>query len=252
MQNRIKQKLKEVEQHHLVHILYACESGSRAWGFPSPNSDYDVRFIYVHPFNKYLSIDEPLSHLSLPIDDELDLHGWDLKKSLQLIRKSNTTPFEWLQSPIIYQQNAPIARSLWQLCPDFFNGRGNIFHYLGIAKSALQSLDGEQIGIKKLFYVLRPLLCAKWCLEKQQIAPMTIAPLLTLIPSDLKNKIEQLITYKATVVESSPIVIDSAILSFIEQTINEITNRVHSVPERRFKTGKLDDMFMQTLMGLNT
>lgn len=171
MHHKIPQKLSEIAQQHRIHILYACESGSRAWGFPSPNSDYDVRFIYVHPLDKYLAIDNPSSHLTFPVDDELDLQGWDLKKTLQLIRKSNTTPFEWLQSPIIYQQNEAIAGQLWQLCAHFFNARGNIYHYLGIAKSALQNRDGQQIGIKKLFYVLRPLLCAKWCLENGKLRP---------------------------------------------------------------------------------
>lgn len=250
MQNRIKQKLAELAQQHNIHILYACESGSRAWGFPSPNSDYDVRFIYVHRFEKYLAIDNPASHLTFPIDDELDLHGWDLKKTLQLIRKSNTTPFEWLQSPIIYQQNAPIANQLWQLCADFFNARGNIHHYLGIAKSALQSSEGQQIGIKKLFYVLRPLLCAKWCLEKQQIAPMAITPLLTLLPDDLSQQINDIIALKATMTESTPITIDPKILLFIEQSMIEIKESLQAIDEQHFKADKLDRFFIQTLMSL--
>lgn len=251
MDNRIKQKLAELAKDHNIQILYACESGSRAWGFPSPNSDYDVRFIYVHPRDRYLEIDHPSSHLTLPIDDELDLHGWDLKKTLQLIRKSNTTPFEWLQSPIIYQQNASIARQLWALCGDYFNARGNIFHYLGIAKSALQTSDGQQIGVKKLFYVLRPLLCAKWCLEKQQIAPMAIAPLLTLLPNDLQDKINAIIAHKATLAESHPINIDDDILQFIEQAMQDIADNVQPLPERRFKTGPLNDFFVKTLNQLN-
>lgn len=251
MENRIKQKLAELEQQHKIHILYACESGSRAWGFPSPNSDYDVRFIYVHPRDRYLEIDHPSSHLTLPIDDELDLHGWDLKKTLQLIRKSNTTPFEWLQSPIIYQQNVAIAHPLWALCGDYFNARGNIFHYLGIAKSSLQTSDGQQIGIKKLFYVLRPLLCAKWCIEKQQIAPMAIAPLMTLLSNGMQDKINTIIADKATLAESYPINIDDEILQFIEQTMQDITNKVQPLPEHHFKTGPLNDFFLKTLNQLN-
>ena len=250
MQNRIQGKLIELEQQYNINIIFACESGSRAWGFPSPNSDYDVRFIYIHPIDKYLSIDNPPFHLTFPIDDELDLHGWDLKKTLQLIRKSNTTPFEWLQSPIIYQQNAAIAEPLWQLCAEFFNARGNIFHYLGIAKSAWQSSQGQQIGVKKLFYVLRPLLCAKWCLEKQQIAPMAIAPLLTLLPENLRNKINKIIEQKATMAESQLIAIDPEILLFIEQSMNDILQQVAPITERHFKPAKLDQFFIKTLMDL--
>lgn len=250
MKNRINQKLIALTQQYNIHILYACESGSRAWGFPSPNSDYDVRFIYVHPYKNYLAIDNPPSHLTLPIDDELDLHGWDLKKTLQLVRKSNTTPFEWLQSPIIYQQNELFAQQLWALCNDYFNARGNIFHYLGIAKSALQSSEGKQIGVKKLFYVLRPLLCAKWCLEKQQIAPMAIAPLMALLPNDLQDKINAIITHKATVAESQPILIDDDILQFIEKTMLDIADKVQLLTERHFKTDPLNEFFLQTLNAL--
>lgn len=251
MENQIKQKLIELEQKHNIHILYACESGSRAWGFPSPNSDYDVRFIYVHPRDRYLEIDHPSSHLTFPIDDELDLHGWDLKKTLQLIRKSNTTPFEWLQSPIIYQQHAQIAEQLWTLCGNYFNARGNIFHYLGIAKSSLMTSDGQQIGVKKLFYVLRPLLCAKWCIEKQQISPMAIAPLLTLLPQNLQDKINAIIVDKAKLAESHPINIDDEILQFIEQTMQYITDKVQPLPERHFKAAPLNDFFIKTLNQLN-
>lgn len=251
MKTRIKQTLQALEQQHDIDIIYACESGSRAWGFPSPNSDYDVRFIYVHPRDRYLDIDHPSSHLTLPIDDELDLHGWDLKKSLQLIRKSNTTPFEWLQSPIIYQQNESIARQLWALCSHYFNARGNIYHYLGIAKSSLQTSADQQIGVKKLFYVLRPLLAAKWCLQKQQIAPMAMAPLMTLLPNDLYDKINTIIAHKATVAESHPINIDDDILQFIEHTMQDITDQVKPLPERHFDSGPLNDFFLQTLTQLN-
>jgi len=248
MQNRIKQQLRDIEQQYQIKILYACESGSRAWGFPSPNSDYDVRFIYVHPRDKYLSIDEPATQLTFPINDELDFHGWDLKKTLQLIRKSNTTPFEWLQSPIIYQQNDVISASLWALCQHYFNARGNIYHYLGIAKSALQTGDGQQIGIKKLFYVLRPLLCAKWCLEKQQIAPMAIEPLMALLPTELKDNINTLIEYKAGVEESYPITIEPMILNFIDHTASDINAKVQQIKEIRFDSQRLDAFFINLLM----
>ncbi|WP_392563803.1 nucleotidyltransferase domain-containing protein [Orbus wheelerorum] len=252
MQNRIKQQLRDIELQHQITILYACESGSRAWGFPSPNSDYDVRFIYVHPRNKYLSIDDPAAQLTFPINDELDFHGWDLKKTLQLIRKSNTTPFEWLQSPIIYQQHPAISASLWALCQHYFNARGNIYHYLGIAKSALQTGDGLQIGIKKLFYVLRPLLSAKWCLEKQQIAPMAIAPLMALLPKQLQDNINTLIKYKSTVEESYSIDIEPLILDFIDQTASELNTKVQLIDEVRFDSKLLDDFFLNVLTSETT
>ncbi|CAK9886932.1 MAG: hypothetical protein XXXJIFNMEKO3_03382 [Candidatus Erwinia impunctatus] len=251
MEKIIKEKLVEIEVRNNIRILYACESGSRAWGFPSANSDYDVRFIYIHSRDRYLSIDNPPSHLTLPRDEELDLLGWDLKRTLQLVRKSNTTPFEWLQSSIVYQQNERVAEMLWQLCRQYFNARGNIFHYLGIAKSALQSAEGQQIGIKKLFYVIRPLLCAKWCLEKKQIAPIEIEPMIKLLSDELSEKITTLISYKSVTAESFSVTIDPVIYEFIEKTKNDIFSKVQLLTERRFKTQPLDDFFIETLQYLD-
>lgn len=187
MRKIIQQQLNQIQQLHNIKIIHACESGSRAWGFPSPNSDYDIRFIYLRPLEKYLAIEKETGELSFPITCELDIKGWDLKKTLQLIQKSNTTPFEWLQSPIIYQQQTQLSQQLWQLCTQYFNPRGNVHHYLGIATSAKQNLNGRQIKIKKLFYILRPLLCALWYIHHNQIAPMTTTSLMQLLTPALQQ-----------------------------------------------------------------
>src|ERR1700750_867100 len=114
MQQIITGKLSEIIQEHKITLLFANESGSRAWGFPSPDSDYDVRFIYARPYKYYLSIVDRKYDLHFPITDELDVYGWDIRKVLALIRKSNTTPFEWLQSPIVYRQEQGFRDELWQ------------------------------------------------------------------------------------------------------------------------------------------
>src|SRR3954464_10534874 len=103
MREQIEEALGAIERECGVRILYACESGSRAWGFPSPDSDYDVRIIYIHPPDWYLSIDDKKDTLELPINDELDISGWELRKALRMMRKSNAVIYEWLQSPIVYQ-----------------------------------------------------------------------------------------------------------------------------------------------------
>lgn len=174
MKTTIINRLAAIERSNDIKILFACESGSRGWEFPSPDSDFDVRFIYVRPINHYLAISEKDDQLGFPINDELDIYGWDIKKVLKLIRKSNTTPFEWLQSPIIYREQDDFKNKLWTLCQSYFYRKTNVNHYLGIARGAIDTvINGDEIKIKKLFYVLRPLLSAKWCLEKNTIAPMT-------------------------------------------------------------------------------
>lgn len=188
MKKLILDRLNELEIEHNIKILYACESGSRAWGFASPNSDWDVRFMYVHTRDWYLSIDEQKDMLDFAIDaNELDLTGWDLRKTLRLFRGSNASPFEWLQSPIVYLDPYNFKSRLWDLTEDYFKPRSAAFHYLGLAKSSSKKglVDGL-MDIKKYFYVLRPLLAAYWICTKKTAPPMEFAPLLEQIKSEKK------------------------------------------------------------------
>ncbi len=250
MKTIIAEKLKEIEAANDIKIVFACESGSRAWGFPSPDSDYDVRFVYIRNVNDYLSVKEVDGHLSFPITDELDVYGWDLKKVLQLMNKSNTTIFEWLQSPEVYCEEKGFRETLWQLSQGFFSERSNAFHYLGIAKSALLTMEeSNEIKIKKLFYILRPLLAAKWCVEKETIAPMTMGKLLTVLPDEAKVKttILKLIKQKETAKEADKVVVTEELSDFIKTTFEKTTEAVKSVGKNIFETESLD-AFFQTML----
>lgn len=119
----IKEKLRELEQQHHIKILYACESGSRAWGFPSPDSDFDVRFIYARRINDYLNIAEAKEVIDLPVNEVLDIGGWDLKKALKLFLKSNGPLYEWLQSPVVYVDDCGFAQELRELASKYFSMR---------------------------------------------------------------------------------------------------------------------------------
>jgi len=123
MTETILQKLLELELAENVKILYACESGSRAWGFASPDSDFDVRFIYARPKNDYLGITDLPDNVGLPVNEVLDISGWDIKKALKLFLKSNSTFYEWLQSPIIYQEDSAFADDLRKLMSQYFSLR---------------------------------------------------------------------------------------------------------------------------------
>src|SRR5688500_17692067 len=162
MKEIIFEKLKSIEHQFDVKILYACESGSRAWGFASPDSDYDVRFIYVHRMDYYLSIDEQRDVIELPINDVLDINGWELRKALRLFRKSNAPLFEWLQSPIVYETNPAFVEDMTRLMSGSFSARAAMHHYLSMAKGVFESdLSAEEVKLKKYFYALRPILAAK-------------------------------------------------------------------------------------------
>jgi predicted nucleotidyltransferase len=247
MKTIIQDKLKEIEAERGIKILYACESGSRAWGFPSPDSDYDIRFIYLQPIEHYLSVYEKEKQIGFPIVNDLDVYGWDLKKVLQLIGKSNTTPFEWLQSPIVYYEDLAFKDSLWKLCQNYFDARSNIHHYLGIARGAISTLEGNSIKIKKMFYILRPLLAALWCVERKSIAPMDIFSLMELLPDKLKKKIIHLIELKSTVKEGHIIELDTSLHNWIKEIYDYCLVEANKVERTRFDLTLTDKFFREKL-----
>lgn len=247
MKTTIQNKLIEIEQEYGIKILFACESGSRAWGFPSPDSDYDVRFIYKRAFEDYLSIESKKSHLAFPISDELDITGWDLSKALQLMTKSNTTLFEWLQSPVVYQEDSIFKEGLWQLCRQYFCARNNIHHYLGTARGAMETMQDEDIKIKKLFYVLRSLLAALWCTEHHTIAPMSIFPLMSLLSDDLSKKILSLIELKSTAPEGYAIKIEADVRQWIDVTFDYCMNASLQMERKTFEISAADVFFREII-----
>jgi len=200
MHVRIQQELRNIEQEENVRILYACESGSRAWGFPSQDSDYDVRFIYIRPVAWYLSIFEKRDVIERPINDLLDINGWDVKKALNLFRKSNPPLLEWLQSPILYMEKYTIAEQIRRISPLTFSPKSCMHHYLNMAKGNYQDyLQGDQVKIKKYFYVLRPILACAWIERYNEMPPFTFDTLVErLLPADgdLSQMIQQLIVRK--------------------------------------------------------
>src|ERR1700744_3548568 len=156
MTETILQTINTLEKENQVQILFACESGSRAWGFASTDSDYDVRFIYIQPRDHYFSIRERRDVIELPVDELLDVNGWDIRKALQLFLKSNCPLYEWLQSPIVYKETTGFAKELRDLMPAYFSHRAGGHHYLSMVRNTFENdLQSETVRIKKYFYALR-------------------------------------------------------------------------------------------------
>jgi len=201
IQEQIHVALNTIERDEDVHIFYACESGSRAWGFPSADSDYDVRFLYIHPTPWYLSIDIETRRdvIERPINDQLDVVGWDLRKALKLFRKSNPPLLEWLTSPIVYTERFGIAEQLRQLVPTYYSPTASFYHYLHMAQGNFRDyLRGEMVWIKKYFYVLRPLLALKWIEAERGIVPMEFGVLVDQMVEhrDVRHEIDILLARK--------------------------------------------------------
>ena len=208
MRDAIQARLTEIEESHCVRILYACEAGSRAWGFPSADSDYDVRFIFVRPTDRLLVQGLPWAErhngLKDQIDDrtvkELDIVGWSLAKTLGLLVASNPPLYEWLGSPIVYRASHEIER-LSALAVGFYTPRKASYHYAHMAENNWkQYLHGETVWTKKYFYVLRPLLAALWLAEGRGEVPTAFDALVTTLIVDMgtKRAIADLLARKLT------------------------------------------------------
>jgi predicted nucleotidyltransferase len=177
MQEIIPAKLKEIEFRENIRIIHCIESGSRAWGFASPDSDYDVRFIYVRSPEYYLRLDKTRDVIEWQLDDTLDINGWDLQKALRLLHKSNPTLFEWNSSPIVYK-TTPEWAEISAVINRVFQKKAGLYHYLSTAKTNYREyLRGDMVKLKKYFYVLRPILACRWILEKQTPPPMLFSEL---------------------------------------------------------------------------
>ncbi|MDJ0838264.1 MAG: nucleotidyltransferase domain-containing protein [Acidobacteriota bacterium] len=222
MHDRILATLDEIERERKVRILFACESGSRAWGFASPDSDYDVRFVYAHDVAWHLRLGKRRDTIQAMLPDDLDLSGWELGKALRLFAGCNLSLYEWLGSPLIYREKPVFTSALRPLIPSYFNPKKAVHHYLGIARGAAESLheDGT-IGIKKFFYLLRPLMACRWITEKRTMPPTLFVDMLSeegLLPAHLSEAVEAIRKKKRTAPEGFRISLPDRLSSWIQET----------------------------------
>lgn len=233
MKELILQELHRIEEEHQVKILLAAESGSRAWGFASTDSDYDVRFVYVRKKDAYLRLDEQRDVIELPISDELDINGWDLSKALRLLYKSNPTLFEWFASPIVYREDEDFCGRFRPLMTEYFSPKNGLCHYLSMAKRNYRTfLCGDTIKLKKYFYVLRPMLACKWILDKGRPAPMLFETLMEAeLDRALVGEVKRLLELKKNTPEVRIIPRVAAINTYVEETLEELSQAFDRLPE---------------------
>jgi predicted nucleotidyltransferase len=252
VRTEILRRMHAAEQEHDVRILLAVESGSRAWGFASPNSDFDARFIYVHRRDWYLSVslEEQRDVIEYPIVDDIDLNGWDLRKALRLFSKSNPAFAEWIQSPIIYAETGPFAAHARALLPDVYSCEHGIYHYRSMAKTNYRGyLKGDAVPLKKYFYVLRPLLAVRWLERYGTAAPIEFSRLLHLVEDDtaLIAAIADLLVRKQAAPElglAPPVAIINA---FVEQELMRLEGVPPTPTPKSGTAGLLNPLFRRAL-----
>jgi len=202
MRHSVMNALSGIECEHNVRILFAIESGSRAWGFPSPDSDYDARFIYVHEPDWYLSLLPGRDVIELPIDSLLDVNGWDLRKALNLLLKPNPAILEWLSSPIRYLWNDDVCAKMTALAQRTAHGVACTHHYrnLGEAQWRRNVGDALEVNYKKYLYALRPALALRWVrMARPGPPPMNLHTMISQLEldNDVLGDIARLLTLKA-------------------------------------------------------
>lgn len=249
MKNDIEKQLLNIEQKYDVDILYACESGSRAWGFASDDSDYDVRFIYRHKPEWYLSIDELRDVIELPVNDVLDISGWDIKKSLKLFRSSNPPLYEWLHSPIIYRVNNKFLHLIQSRKSEYYSQRAGMHHYISMAHNTYtQHLNNKEVSLKKYFYALRPLCAAIWIYTKRGIPPMEFGTLRTVITNkNVQSEIDHLLIKKAQSTEKETVAPVKSLNEYISVEVAKLQDCVKKTDKSYTDTEELNKIFRKII-----
>lgn len=251
VRTRIDAELLRLEREHDVTILFACESGSRGWGFASPDSDYDVRFLYVHRLDWYLRVEPQRDVIECPISDELDISGWELRKALQLLHRSNPTLLEWLDSPVIYRADAAVVAQLRELARVYFSPARGYYHYLSMAKKNYREhLLGDTVRLKKYLYVLRPLLGVRWITAGWGMPPMRFADLAARTVTDeaLLADINALLEIKMRVGEAKSGPRRPLLNAFIEAELAKAQPLPAQQRGRSGETALLDALLLQTVI----
>lgn len=220
VRQRVRHALAQIEAERNVRVLFACESGSRAWGFASQDSDYDVRFLYVHERDWYLSVEDRRDVVELPIADDLDVSGWELRKALRLLRKSNPPLLEWLKSPLVYQYDPVFAAEFGALATEFYSARRCFVHYLHMAFGNWRDYlrNRELVSLKKYLYVFRPLLACRWIERQLGPAPMLFSHLVegVLEEPEVREALADLVARKQAGLELAMAPPVAALSRFIE------------------------------------
>lgn len=249
MKKLILEKLTELSRLHDIRVLYACESGSRAWGFPSPDSDYDVRFIYVHRPDWYLSLTEGRGTINLPIDEhELDITGWELRKALRLLKKSNASPLEWIQSPIVYEEKMNFRASFDELCKEFFSPVAVAYHYHSMSRKYVESCVGsDDVKLKSYFYALRTTLAVTWIRKMRTMPPIVFADMLSPVEDSVRERIEELMEVKSHESESYRMPSDPLIDGFLKRSVEVNGTDLTGLGSGNGDVTTLDEFFVKTI-----
>lgn len=230
-------KLKAIEKENGFRILFAAESGSRAWGLSSTDSDYDIRFIYAYPTSRYLELNEPRATYD-KISKDLDFSGWDIKKTLRLFYNGNMSVYEWLHSPTVYK-SSQIARFLLKAEEDYFSPKAAVYHYSNFAKKQYTKyVAGKDLAlVKKWFYIIRPILSMRCVAKNSSCPPIEFSELFEEtkheLPDCIVDTINNLYTLKRSSSETDIVSVPKYFKEWAQKQIDTFWNVARELDGRK-------------------
>lgn len=251
LDNIILEYIRQVENKYDVDVLLACETGSRAWGFASPDSDFDVRFIYRHRKEWYLTLTEGKDSIDLMFDDgNMDISGWELRKTLRLLIKSNPPLLERIKSGIVYQGNPEFVSGINKLSDMSYSKVATLYHYIGMSKKSFADVENQdKYKLKKLFYALRTAVACKWIIERDEIPPVYFPTMIKELDFDekFKDRIAFLIEFKSKQDESYYHSGELELINLIEELLEYAEINSKLMPSANGNLEELNVFFRQMI-----
>lgn len=234
----IDNRLAQIAQEHRVAVPWAIESGSRAWGFPSPDSDYDCRFFFVRPLRDYADPWPPRDVIETPLEGLLDVNGWDLKKAVRLAVSGNATVAEWLRSPLVYTGDPGFRDELLGLVEAVADARRVRRHYLHVGRQQWARSGASRGGptrLKRAFYAIRPAAALNWMESHDGPAPpMNLQDLLDEAPPapPVVAAITELVTLKARTREMGEGTLPDQIVDWVNDVFDRhpVADQIRGTP----------------------
>ncbi len=254
----ISSELLYIERNQDVRVLYACDAGSRTWGYESPDSDYDVKFVYIRPLKSYLglgktpdTLDWRIESGNIDLKGDFDGSGWDICKFLRLMRTSNPSVFEWLSSDAIYREDSEWYR-VRKASRDCFSPKKIAYHYYGMAKNQdFKHIKSGRVTRKKYMYIIRSILAARWALRRYAPAPMDLKTLLDAhLEPYLRPVVDDLLASRADEPEGTIIKRIKDLDEWIDESLTEINHSASMLASReKADIDELNAIFF-TFLGL--
>ncbi len=248
MNTQLTEYLDHLASYHGIRPFLAVESGSRAWGFDSPDSDYDVRFLYCHPHHRYQAVTAVEESITPAIDGLLDFEGWEVRKAARLLRKSNGSLLEWLHSPIVYHSQEDLVTEWRELAQKHFSPYDLSNHYRGLLTGMWKGkLQGQTARPKDYLYALRSVACALWVIEEKLIPPVAFDQAKQILPPSLGSELNELLRLKKETGEAHQGQRFERVDAWLEQQIEQLPDRINQLPKPVFPEAPVNQLIRHSL-----